>query len=174
MRIVCILGRSGTGKFDVEKNLEKLGFHRIVSYTTRAKRDGEIDGEHYNFISKQEFERLISLNAFMEYAEYNGEYYGAPKPIGHLNNIIVVESDGYKQIKELLGEQVTGVYIHTDRDSGSRFLDDTDTDRQKRKLEDDNKFNDILDKVDLIIDNDTDISTQTATILNYALHRNGI
>lgn len=174
MRIVCILGRSGSGKSSVERSLEKLGFNRIISYTTREKRVGEVDGVDYNFISKEQFKRLIDLDALMEYTEYANNFYGAPKPIGTYNNIIVVESDGYKKIKELYGDQVTGVYIDTPINiSESRALsrDGKNTDRKERNKADDEKFKDIKDIVDIVVDGTLDIQTQTATIINYALHR---
>lgn len=47
-----------------------------VSHTTRAPRPGENNGEHYHFVSVDEFKKLISNNAFYEYAEVFGNYYG--------------------------------------------------------------------------------------------------
>lgn len=44
--------------------------------TTRAPRPGEEDGKHYYFVSRTEFQKLISENAFIEHAEFSGNYYG--------------------------------------------------------------------------------------------------
>ena len=50
-----------------------------VSNTTRPPREGEIDGVHYNFVTKEQFENLIQKDGYLEYAEYCGNYYGTPK-----------------------------------------------------------------------------------------------
>lgn len=50
-----------------------------VSATTRSPRPGEIDGEHYVFLDRSEFERLISDGEFLEYAEFAGNLYGTPR-----------------------------------------------------------------------------------------------
>ena len=50
-----------------------------VSHTTRAPRPGEVDGEHYHFVSREQFEALIAQNAFFEYAEVFGNYYGTSR-----------------------------------------------------------------------------------------------
>ena len=49
-----------------------------VSATTRAPRPGEVDGVHYHFISRAEFEQLIANDGVLEYNIYNGNYYGSP------------------------------------------------------------------------------------------------
>jgi guanylate kinase len=49
-----------------------------VSYTTRSPRSGEVDGQHYRFISDEEFARLVEDGAFLEWAEVFGERYGTP------------------------------------------------------------------------------------------------
>lgn len=50
-----------------------------VSHTTRAPRPGEVDGEHYHFVSKDEFLQLIDDEAFFEWAEVFGNYYGTSR-----------------------------------------------------------------------------------------------
>ena len=50
-----------------------------VSHTTRAPRPGEVDGEHYHFVTREQFEALIAQQAFFEYAEVFGNYYGTSR-----------------------------------------------------------------------------------------------
>lgn len=50
-----------------------------VGYTTRPRRDYEINGVHYNFVDRAVFERMIEENAFLEWADYNGNLYGTSK-----------------------------------------------------------------------------------------------
>ncbi|MBI5447001.1 MAG: guanylate kinase [Deltaproteobacteria bacterium] len=69
---------SGAGKTTlierVQRELDGLGFS--VSHTTRAPRQGEIDGVHYHFTTREDFGRLRSSGAFAESAEVHGNFYG--------------------------------------------------------------------------------------------------
>lgn len=79
--LTVISGFSGAGKGTlVNKMLEKYDNYALsVSATSRAPRVGEIDGKHYFFKTREEFEDLISQDGFIEYASYVGNYYGTPK-----------------------------------------------------------------------------------------------
>ena len=79
---LVLTGPSGAGKSTltnyIMKHLkEKFAFS--VSYTTRSPRQGEQDGVHYNFISKEEFEGKITQGDLLEYNEVHGNYYGTSK-----------------------------------------------------------------------------------------------
>ncbi|MDY5943040.1 MAG: guanylate kinase [Oscillospiraceae bacterium] len=76
-----ISGPSGVGKSTVLKELfkDRDDLYFSVSATTRAPRPGEVDGVHYHFTDVDHFQRLISEDAFLEYAEYVGNFYGTPK-----------------------------------------------------------------------------------------------
>ena len=50
-----------------------------VSATTRQPRNGEVDGVHYHFLSREQFQSWIAEDAFLEHAEFVGNYYGTPK-----------------------------------------------------------------------------------------------
>ena len=84
-KLIIFTGPSGVGKgtilekfFDIaKKNNNKVVYS--ISSTTRQPRAGEINGKHYFFISKEEFEKKINENAFLEWALYNGIYYGTSK-----------------------------------------------------------------------------------------------
>jgi len=76
---LVIAGPSGVGKGTIIKRLRDnhpgvFGFS--VSHATRKPRSGEVDGLHYNFVSVEEFERLIEENYFLEHAKVHGNYYG--------------------------------------------------------------------------------------------------
>lgn len=73
-------GPSGTGKGTICKELLKDGgIFLSVSSTTREVRSGETPGVTYNYITKEEFEELISNGDMLEYAKYGENYYGTPK-----------------------------------------------------------------------------------------------
>lgn len=74
---------SGAGKSSLINALLKIqplyNIQVSISHTTRAKRPGENNGEHYFFISLNEFQLMIQENAFLEYSKVFGNYYGTSK-----------------------------------------------------------------------------------------------
>ncbi len=76
-----ISGPSGVGKSTVLRELFKGrdDLYFSISATTRAPREGEKNGVHYHFIDVERFQNLIHEDAFLEYAEYVGNFYGTPK-----------------------------------------------------------------------------------------------
>ena len=81
-KLIIFTGPSGVGKGTILSDFFKKVDNNIVysiSNTTRQPRDGEINGMHYFFISKEEFEKMISEGMFLEYACYSGNYYGTNK-----------------------------------------------------------------------------------------------
>ncbi|HHX14741.1 MAG TPA: guanylate kinase [Fibrobacter sp.] len=80
-RLFVISAASGAGKTTL-KNLVIQGFPDIcysISATTRSPREGEIDGVHYFFKTKEEFKKMIAEEALVEWNEVHGNYYGTPK-----------------------------------------------------------------------------------------------
>ena len=76
-----ISGPSGVGKSTVLHELfrGRDDLYFSISATTRAPREGEVDGVHYHFIDVKRFQELIEEDALLEYAEYVGNFYGTPK-----------------------------------------------------------------------------------------------
>ncbi len=99
---------SGAGKSTiiakVREQDDKLDFS--VSCTTRAPREGEIDGVHYHFLSRDEFDRRVANGEFLEHAEFSGNRYGTLKSevVERLKQgedvIIEIEVQGARQIRE--------------------------------------------------------------------------
>jgi guanylate kinase len=109
-KLIVVSGPSGVGKDTiVSKYLEKnSNTYLSVSCTSRAPREGEVDGVNYIFLSREEFEERISNGDFLEYAEYNGNYYGTPKYKMEeelekgKDVILVIEVQGALKVKELI------------------------------------------------------------------------
>ena len=76
-----ISGPSGVGKSTVHRELfrDREDLYFSISATTRQPREGEVDGVHYHFIDVDRFRQMIQEDAFLEYAEYVGNFYGTPK-----------------------------------------------------------------------------------------------
>lgn len=104
--LIVISGFSGVGKGTVVKRLvEEYGYSLSVSATTRAPREGEVDGREYYFKTKEDFMNLIDYNGFIEWAVYVENYYGTPRAFveremaqGH-NVILEIEVQGALNIK---------------------------------------------------------------------------
>lgn len=116
--LFVISGPSGVGKGTLVKKVSEADSDVWVSIsaTTRSPRQGETNGKEYFFLTPEEFESEIEEDGFIEYATYNGNYYGTPvKPIEeHLeagNDVVLeIEVKGAKQIKEKFPE-ATMIFI---------------------------------------------------------------
>lgn len=86
--LVIISAPSGAGKTTIVKEIIKKegNFHTSISYTTREKRVGEVDGEDYFFISQEDFQKKIDQDEFVEYAEIYGHFYGTCR--NYVKNLI--------------------------------------------------------------------------------------
>ena len=106
-------GPSGTGKGTICNELLRTeNIFLSVSATTREKRVGEVDGVTYNYMYREEFEALIDAGEMLEYAQYNGNYYGTPKRnvekmLAQGTNVLLeIEPQGALHVKELFPEAV--------------------------------------------------------------------
>ena len=105
---------SGTGKTTVAEKLirEVSGIKRVVTATTRPKREVEREGVDYIFMSREEFERGIKDGIFLEYASVYGNYYGTPKEQVKkvleegFDALLVIDVQGAKSIKDKLPESI--------------------------------------------------------------------
>ncbi|MBR3779132.1 MAG: guanylate kinase [Clostridia bacterium] len=118
--LVIFSGPSGSGKGTIMKSLLASRDDTVlsVSMTTRAPRPGEIDGYHYHFVTREEFQKTIEEDGFLEYAEYNGNFYGTPEaPIRRLLNegknvMLEIEVQGAEKVMDHRSD-VVSIFITT-------------------------------------------------------------
>lgn len=109
--IAIISGFSGAGKGTVVAELVKrYGYAVSVSATTRAPREGEVEGISYFFKTKEEFEQMIHNDELIEYAQYIDNYYGTPKEYvleqvaAGKDVLLEIEMQGALKVKEKFPE----------------------------------------------------------------------
>ena len=108
--VFVVSAPAGAGKTTLVGMLKKEFSHVVVSvsFTTRQPRQNEVQGIHYNFISKVEFEQKMAAGDFLEYAEIYGEYYGTSlrwleeqQSLGK-HVVLVIDTQGAAQLKKKL------------------------------------------------------------------------
>ncbi|GJJ10395.1 hypothetical protein Clacol_004621 [Clathrus columnatus] len=120
LRPLVISGPSGTGKSTLLARLflahpDKFGFS--VSHTTRTPRQGEVDGKHYYFVSRDTFQNLNRDGAFIEHAQFSNNYYGTSiqtvKDVAASGRrcILDIDSQGVRQIKTTKGLEPNPIYL---------------------------------------------------------------
>ena len=106
--LIVISGFSGAGKGTLMKKLieEYDQYALSISMTTRAPREGEVDGREYFFSTREQFEDKIKQGGFIEHAQYCGNYYGTPKDYveqqldAGKDVILEIEIQGAMKVKE--------------------------------------------------------------------------
>ena len=111
--LIVLSGPSGCGKGTMVAEILKRGDCAVsISATTRQPRTGEENGVHYYFLAREEFERRIAENGFLEYAEYCGNLYGTPlKEVEEMRAagkhvILEIEVQGALQVRERCPEAI--------------------------------------------------------------------
>jgi guanylate kinase len=118
--MIVLSSPSGAGKTTITKKIQqKFNSFRIsVSHTTRKPRPNEIDGVDYNFVSHDQFKKLINDNKFYEYASIFDNYYGTSKEsvdkLLKTNDLIFdIDWQGTKQLSKFPNLKLIKIYITT-------------------------------------------------------------
>lgn len=115
--LIVLSGPSGVGKGTVRKAIfeeEGIDFQYSISATTRFPRKGEVDGEDYFFVTREQFEERINNGDMLEYAQYVNNYYGTPKSFidqtlaSGRDVFLEIDVQGALQVKSKMPE---GIYI---------------------------------------------------------------
>ncbi|MFC5700751.1 guanylate kinase [Cohnella faecalis] len=126
-KIFVLYGPSASGKTEIQKQITSGRLPRIITATTRAPRDNEIDGEHYIFMSKSEFRSQIENGRFIEWTEYGNELYGTLKDSaenivsGNGSANIILDFAGVRALKRLYADTFA-IFIGANIESIERRL----------------------------------------------------
>lgn len=156
--MIVLVGESASGKSSIEKYLaENYEYEKIVSYTTREPRNGEVDGIDYHFVTVKKFLELKMNGFFAETAIYNGWHYGTAREDCTDNKIAVLNPHGLRQVRKLNDINVISFYINVPRrDRLIKILQRGDDieEAYRRSLSDVGQFDGIEDEVDFVINNE--------------------
>lgn len=117
--MLVISSPSGAGKSTIARNLleKDKNISLSVSVTTRARRQSEIDGIHYHFISKTQFERMREGEELLEWAEVHGNFYGTPRePVEAAmadgkDMLFDIDWQGAEQLQDKMKADVVSIFI---------------------------------------------------------------
>ena len=118
--ILILSSPSGAGKTTLTRMLMQdsaLDLTLSVSVTTRTRRSSEVDGVHYHFIDRGEFDRMKAEDELLESAEVHGNAYGTPlKPVEKVltqgrDMLFDVDWQGAAQVRERLGDDVVSIFV---------------------------------------------------------------
>lgn len=156
--MIILVGESASGKSTTEKILvEKFGYKKTISYTTRPIRKGEVNGIDYHFISEDEYIDKFNSNFFVETGAYNKWLYGTTKEQYKENTVCALTPHGLRQIKKNFGEEnITSFYIKVPRrDRLIKTLQRGDDIEEaiRRSQSDVGQYDGIEDEVNFIINN---------------------
>lgn len=170
--MLILLGPSASGKTESAKiMINRYPISRVVTCTTRPKRQGEIDGFDYHFVDDAEFEKRRLAGYFVETAEYNGFHYGTPLNELRDDKLIILEPQGLKSFQSADQCRIVAIYLQTNeatRIVRMRSRKDKEADIKKRIASDRIEFSlDTIEGLDLIIDT-TNLSLSEIADLVYS------
>ncbi|GAB5471333.1 MAG: guanylate kinase [Rhodospirillales bacterium] len=117
--ILVLSSPSGAGKTTLTRRLleEDPGFVPSVSTTTRPPRPGEVEGQDYNFVARERFEKLVEAGAFLEHAKVFDHRYGTPQaPVDAAleagkDILFDIDWQGTQQVRANAGAKLVSVFI---------------------------------------------------------------
>ena len=140
--LVILSGVSGAGKDTVKKEIIKRmsGVKSLPSLTTREPREGDIPGETYIFISKEEFEEKIKNEEIYEYDIHHNNYYGTSKKIldeRSKEGIIIKDIDvnGTENLKKALDCKIVTIFLRVPKEELRRRLENREDKPSPEEIE---------------------------------------
>lgn len=176
--MIILTGASASGKTVTALNLQKrFGLIKAVTTTTREKRVGETDGIEYFFVTKEEFEKRLKENKFVEHSLYNGNYYGCGIDQVSDNKIVVLDPNGLHSFLKLKNKNIVSFHLIADEKTReSRMIErgDKKENISQRLINDVEDFSlEKIGKVDFVI-NTQDKTIDEVSEMIYKLYKEKI
>lgn len=135
--MIILTGASASGKTVTALNLQKrFGLVKAITTTTREMRNGETNGVEYFFVSKEEFEKRLTENKFVEHSLYNSNYYGCGVDQVSDNKIVVLDPNGLHSFLKLKNKNIVSFLLIADEKT-----------REKRMIERGDKKENIVQRL---------------------------
>lgn len=113
--MIILTGPSASGKTATCLYLQAhYGIKKVITHTTRAMREGEINDKDYHFVSAEEFQRMIDNDEFVEHVFYNGNYYGTSKKEVGIDKCMAVELGGAMTYKSFNDPKIVLFFMQLD------------------------------------------------------------
>ncbi len=113
--MILLIGPSAVGKTEIAKELKNLyNIQKVITHTTRKKRQNEINDVDYHFVTVEEFIKLKNQNYFVETTIYNGNYYGTSKEEIKNDKVLIVDTNGKNNFLNLHDKDIVIFYIMAD------------------------------------------------------------
>lgn len=173
--MIVLSGASASGKTEVAKVLaSKYGIVKVITTTTRQIRIHETDGVDYFFVSNEKFLQMIKEDKFVEYTEYNGNFYGSTKDQIQDNKCVVIDPIGLKAYSQIKDKNVVTFFLESEEDTRyKRMLQRGDSveNASRRIINDRTAFaKSNICKVDFNIDSESNSVEEVADII-YKLYK---
>lgn len=116
--MIVLSGASASGKTEIAKVLAtKYGIVKVITTTTRQKRVNEVDGVDYFFVSHEKFLEMIKEEKFVEYTQYNGNFYGSTKDQIQNNKCVVIDPAGLRAYSEIKDKNVVTFFLESEEET---------------------------------------------------------
>ena len=166
--MILLVGKTSSGKSTILKELMKLGYEAVTTYTTRPPREGEIDGVDYHFVDESKFRALDVMGHFVETTSYDvasGDtwYYGSAVEDLRDDSVMIVNPEGLKVVKKMKSLNPIAFYLMADEETiwnRLRQRGDDAAEARRRLNADDADFHNIIDNVEFCLQNDLNISPE--------------
>ena len=145
---IILAGPGASGKDTLKERFILRGYRPSISYTTRPKRENEVDGIHYKFVDKEEFMKMVENDEFYEWQEFGSEHgldalYGTTKEDFYAADVFIMTPDGIRDLEPEDRETSMIIYLNIDEEvRRKRLAERNDFDTVENRIQRDNlQFN---------------------------------
>lgn len=137
---IALVGPGAAGKDHLRQRFQDRGFVFGVSCTTRPKREGEVHGKDYYYLTDEEFNAGIENGLFAEWQEFNNWKYGLMKPEFERCDVMILNAEAVDLLEPEYRDRLFVIYMDIDREVRLKRLQDRkDFDNPERRIQEDDK-----------------------------------